>query len=110
MLKSIARFNGGLFQGAKALDLTSDEIRGVVAASKRDWAAIDPSIFGTLFERGHDPAKRSQLGAHYTSRDDIVAQLNLRAWRLKTAATPEKPAFPIAFWHLELPFSHEHYH
>jgi type II restriction/modification system DNA methylase subunit YeeA len=28
--------------------------------------------FGTLFERGLDPEKRSQLGAHYTDRDKIM--------------------------------------
>ncbi len=39
--------------------------------SALDWSAVEPSIFGTLFERGLDPSKRSQLGAHYTSRDDI---------------------------------------
>jgi hypothetical protein len=27
---------------------------------------------GTLFERSLDPGKRAQLGAHYTSRDDIL--------------------------------------
>jgi type II restriction/modification system DNA methylase subunit YeeA len=32
---------------------------------------VDPSILGTLFERGLDPDKRSQLGAHYTSREMI---------------------------------------
>ena len=37
-----------------------------------NWSAIEPSIFGTLFERGLDPDKRSQLGAHYTSNDDIL--------------------------------------
>ena len=37
-----------------------------------DWGAIKPSIFGTLFERGLDPSKRSQLGAHYTGEEDIV--------------------------------------
>lgn len=70
-LETIVHFNGGLFHDAKVLDLTAGEIRNVVAASKLDWAAIDPSILGTLFERGLDPTKRSQLGAHYTSRDDI---------------------------------------
>jgi type II restriction/modification system DNA methylase subunit YeeA len=70
-LETIAHFNGGLFQDARVLDLTADEIRNIVAASKLDWAAIDPSILGTLFERGLDPTKRSQLGAHYTSREDI---------------------------------------
>ncbi|WP_306417975.1 class I SAM-dependent DNA methyltransferase [Roseinatronobacter sp. S2] len=37
-----------------------------------DWSEIDPSILGTLFERGLDPDKRSQLGAHYTDRDKIM--------------------------------------
>ena len=35
-------------------------------AAGLNWSAIDVSIFGTLFERGLDPGKRSQLGAHYT--------------------------------------------
>ena len=30
------------------------------------------SILGTLFERGLDPDKRAQLGAHYTDRDEIM--------------------------------------
>ena len=55
-----------------SLELTADEIaharRGRRAAT---GARSSPSIFGTLFERGLDPAKRSQLGAHYTSREDI---------------------------------------
>ena len=33
---------------------------------------MEPAIFGTLFERSLDPDKRSQLGAHYTSREDIL--------------------------------------
>src|SRR5690606_24489903 len=40
-------------------------------AAKLDWSSIEPAIFGTLFERSLDPAKRSQLGAHYTGRSDI---------------------------------------
>ena len=36
-----------------------------------DWSSIDAPIFGTLFERPLDPDKRPQLGAHYTSREDI---------------------------------------
>ena len=37
--------------------------------SDLDWSEIDPSILGTLFERGLDPGKRAQLGAHYTDLD-----------------------------------------
>ncbi|HEX4004717.1 MAG TPA: DNA methyltransferase [Acidobacteriaceae bacterium] len=33
---------------------------------------MEPAIFGTLFERSLDPGKRSQLGAHYTSKEDIM--------------------------------------
>lgn len=41
-------------------------------AAGQYWGDIDPSIFGTLFERGLDPEKRGQLGAHYTDREKIV--------------------------------------
>ena len=37
-----------------------------------DWSEIDPSILETLFERGLDPGKRAQLGAHYMDRDKIM--------------------------------------
>ena len=64
-------FNGGLFDDDSALPLTREDIALVREAAARDWAEIDPSIFGTLFERGLDPDKRSQLGAHYTNREKI---------------------------------------
>lgn len=65
-------FNGGLFDGGEALPLTREEIGHALAAAKQDWSNIDPSIMGTLFERGLDPDKRSQLGAHYTDPDKIM--------------------------------------
>lgn len=65
-------FNGGLFDDATALPLTVTDIKTIGAASEMDWSDIDPSIFGTLFERGLDPAKRSQLGAHYTDPEKIM--------------------------------------
>ncbi|MBA4227830.1 MAG: class I SAM-dependent DNA methyltransferase [Hyphomonas sp.] len=71
-LDDIPWFNGGLFDSADALPLTRDDVEAAVAAAKLNWADIDPSILGTLFERGLDPSKRSQLGAHYTDRDKIL--------------------------------------
>jgi len=65
-------FNGGLFQDDFALPVTRDDVDDLYAAAQRDWSQIDPSILGTLFERGLDPAKRSQLGAHYTDREKIM--------------------------------------
>ncbi|MEK7328213.1 MAG: DNA methyltransferase, partial [Chloroflexota bacterium] len=48
------------------------DTRLLVEAASLNWADVDPSIFGTLFERALDvEGKRAQLGAHYTSRADI---------------------------------------
>lgn len=67
----IPYFDGSLFDDSFVPDLP-----GITSALKNacdlDWAGIDPSIFGTLFERVIDVSKRSQLGAHYTSHDDIM--------------------------------------
>jgi hypothetical protein len=71
LLRDIPHFNGSLFDSAVVIDLTADELHRVAAVADLDWSAIDPTIFGTLFVRGMDPALRSQLGAEYTSRTDI---------------------------------------
>ena len=68
----IAHFDGGLFDDDKALDLDSDSMEIMRRVCRLDWSNIEPSIIGTLFERGLDPAKRSQLGAQYTGKDDIL--------------------------------------
>ncbi len=79
----VAWFNGGLFDDDGALALTKREIETTLKAAALDWSEIDPSIFGALFERGLDPDKRSQLGAHYTERDKImliVEPVVIRPW------------------------------
>ena len=68
----VAWFNGGLFDDDNALPLDRDGIETALKAAALDWSEIDPSILGTLFERGLDPDKRSQLGAHYTDREKIM--------------------------------------
>jgi type II restriction/modification system DNA methylase subunit YeeA len=67
----IRHFNGHLFEEATVFELTEDEIRQLADASEADWRFIEPSIMGTLFERALDEGHRAQLGAHYTSEDDI---------------------------------------
>ncbi|MCH7736268.1 MAG: class I SAM-dependent DNA methyltransferase [Chloroflexi bacterium] len=64
-------FDGGLFSDDEALHVDSDNLGALRRADELNWADIEPSVFGTLFERIVNPAKRSQLGAHYTSRSDI---------------------------------------
>ena len=81
--EAVEWFNGGLFDDASALPLEKPDIDTVLAASDLDWSEVDPSILGTLFERGLDPDKRAQLGAHYTDRDKImliVEPVVIRPW------------------------------
>jgi type II restriction/modification system DNA methylase subunit YeeA len=68
----IPYFDGGLFMDDQAYDLTIDELVILAQAADLNWGAIEPAIFGTLFERILDPDKRSQIGAHYTSKEDIT--------------------------------------
>jgi hypothetical protein len=65
-------FNGGLFDSDATLPLQSDDIAALITVARLDWTGVEPSIFGTLFERGLDPSKRSQLGAHYTDPQSIM--------------------------------------
>jgi len=65
-------FNGGLFDSKETIPLSRKQLDRVRQAAAQDWSAIDPSILGTLFERGLDPAKRAQLGAHYTDPQSIM--------------------------------------
>ena len=70
--EQIQWLNGGLFDGPEVLPLGTVEIKLVQKVSRLDWSQVEPAIFGTLFERGLDPSKRSQLGAHYTDREAIL--------------------------------------
>lgn len=81
-------FNGGLFEDSEVLPLEVKDLRLILKSARRDWSVIEPSIFGTLFERGLDPAKRSQLGAHYTDQisisriiEPVVIEPLLQEWQ-----------------------------
>ncbi|MDR3452808.1 MAG: hypothetical protein P4L96_08400 [Rhodoferax sp.] len=65
-------FNGGPFKTIDVPRLQILDVTELRNAAALNWSAIDVSIFGTLFERGLDPAKRSQLGAHYTDPATIL--------------------------------------
>ena len=67
----IAYFNGDLFNTVDTVILSETSLYHLDNAAQKDWRNIEPSIFGTLFERALDASKRSQLGAHYTGATDI---------------------------------------
>jgi type II restriction/modification system DNA methylase subunit YeeA len=100
----IPRFNGGLFAEVNIEPLTAAELAELHSASKLNWGSVEPSIFGTLFERSLDPAKRSQLGAHYTGPQDIervvepvvMTPLRRRWEAVKTEAAKAKAAWDAA--------------
>ncbi len=96
-------FNGGLFKTVDIPPLTAADLAALHrAAADMDWRGIDPTIFGTLFERGLDPAARAPLGAHYTDTGTIAKLIDaLIRWPLaaewaavkrEIAARPKKAA------------------
>ena len=71
LMREVPRFNGGLFDDEYVPPLIADHVIMFEGLNGLDWSDIEPSIFGTLFERVIDESKRKQLGTHYTSREDI---------------------------------------
>ena len=68
----IAYFNGDLFNTIDTVPLSTAALQKLGEACASNWRNIEPSIFGTLFERALDASKRAQTGAHYTGADDIM--------------------------------------
>ena len=69
----VLRFNGGLFApgvhgAAEPLPVDGDMLELLIQASRRDWADVEPAIFGTLLENALDTKQRGELGAHFTPR------------------------------------------
>ncbi len=104
LFKDIPYFDGGLFEDVAVEDLSLEALTALERACNVDWSAVQPAIFGTLFERSLDPAKRAQLGAHYTSEDDIrlivepvlMAPLR-REWdTIRAEAAPLREAYAAA--------------
>lgn len=86
-------FNGGLFKHINIPQLMPADLNALhTAAADMDWRAIDPTIFGTLFERGLGEA-RAALGAHYTDTgtiakliEPLVREPLLAEWNIARAA------------------------
>jgi len=82
--------NGELFSVATEVHLEPSELKDLLDASKFDWRHVNPTVFGSLLEGclGHD--KRWELGAHYTSEEDIMTIINpviVRPWVTRIEAT-----------------------
>jgi len=72
---TIRYFNGGLFRPDDITIIQLDKQDMAIlydVAHNYDWSHVAPAIFGTLFERSLNEARRSLIGAHYTSEEDIL--------------------------------------
>jgi hypothetical protein len=66
---AIPWFNGGLFDDDDVLPLGILAVRDLMAAARLDWKAIDPTIFGTLFESGLDDKRRAEMASLFDTPD-----------------------------------------
>lgn len=72
-LRAFPFVNGRLFEEAlplAAFDATMRE--RLLDACAIDWSTISPAIFGALFQSIMDSKARRNLGAHYTSEENIL--------------------------------------
>ena len=100
LMRAVPHFDGGLFDDASVPSLIGDQVAMFEQLNELNWSDIEPSIFGTLFERIIDESKRKQLGTHYTSREDIeliVEPVLMRPLRAAWDATKAK-AQPYVDW------------
>lgn len=93
--------NGELFAEAPDVplqrsDVTAlDELAHLIEAAAYDWKFVNPTVFGSLLEGclGHD--HRWELGAHYTSEEDImtiVRPVIVRPWSERIEAVDDPTA------------------
>jgi len=65
--------NGKLFSEPLPMaDFTAAMREALLDACALDWSAISPAIFGSLFQSIMDDQARRNLGAHYTSEENIL--------------------------------------
>ena len=68
-MSAIPWFNGGLFDDDDVLPLGIVAVQDLMTTARLDWKAIDPTIFGTLFESGLDDKKRAQMASLFDAPD-----------------------------------------
>jgi type I restriction-modification system DNA methylase subunit len=84
-LAAFPYINGKLFtEPLPMADFTSAMREALLDACALDWSAISPAIFGSLFQSIMDDKARRNLGAHYTSEENILKLI--------------KPLFLDALW------------
>ncbi|MCL2020519.1 MAG: class I SAM-dependent DNA methyltransferase [Betaproteobacteria bacterium] len=72
-LKAFCYVNGGLFSATLPMAEFNAKMRAILLECCRfDWGGISPAIFGAMFQGVMDEGQRRELGAHYTSEENIL--------------------------------------
>jgi hypothetical protein len=72
-LAAFTYINGDLFANRLPIPSCNESVRNaLLEACRFDWSIISPSIFGSMFQNVMQPRERRQLGAHYTTEQNIL--------------------------------------
>ena len=76
-LKQFRYINGGLFiDRLSPADFDAKMRQTLIDCMNFDWNKISPAIFGAMFQGVMDKNQRRELGAHYTSEENILKLIN----------------------------------
>jgi hypothetical protein len=69
--------NGALFRERLPMaDFNSKMREALIQCTHFQWERISPAVFGSLFQSVMDSRERRQIGAHYTSEENILKVIN----------------------------------
>lgn len=73
LLSSLPHVNGGLFRQRFDPPIFDKALRDLlIKCCHFDWSEVSPAIFGTMFQSVTNPEERRNLGAHYTSEQNVL--------------------------------------
>jgi len=76
-LKQFRYINGGLFEKTlPAPEFDARMRKTLLDCVNFNWSKISPAIFGAMFQGVMDKQQRRELGAHYTSEENILKLIN----------------------------------
>ncbi|MDR2733813.1 MAG: class I SAM-dependent DNA methyltransferase, partial [Spirochaetota bacterium] len=89
--------NGGLFEEDLPLEEFDKNMRSALleCMANFDWSEVSPAVFGSMFQGVMDANARRELGAHYTSEENILKLINplfMDALRAEFAKAKNSPA------------------
>jgi len=76
-LKQFRYINGALFEKLlPKADFDAKMRKLLLECREFDWSQLSPAIFGAMFQGVMDKNQRRELGAHYTSEENILKLIN----------------------------------